>query len=47
MKHIYSDNPAKHFLKCFDRIMSEGYVPSLDDILNLRVPTTGTSYIVR
>ena len=40
-KIIYSDNPAKHFLSCFDRIMSEGYRPTLDDILNLKDPTTG------
>ena len=39
--NMYSDNPAVHFLKSFDRIMSQHYEPNLDDILNLRSPTSG------
>ena len=40
-KQMHSDDPAKHFLLCFDRIMSKGYQPNLDDILNLKDPTIG------
>ena len=40
-KQMHSDDPAKHFLLCFDRIMSKGYQPILDDILNLKDPTIG------
>ncbi len=43
MKPIHSDNPAKRFLNFFDKIVSEGYIPSLEDILSLRIPTTGNS----
>ena len=38
---LHSDNPANHFLQSFDRIMAEGYCPNLEDILSLRIPTTG------
>lgn len=41
-QRIYSDNPINHFLKCFERIMETDYQPNLEDILNLRVPTSGT-----
>ena len=37
-----SDDPAIHFLPAFSRIMDEGYCPTLQDILSLRIPTTGT-----
>lgn len=40
-KRLHSDNPASHFLRFFDRIMAEGYYPKLEDILSLRIPTTG------
>ena len=40
-KQMHSDDPAKHFLLCFDRIMGKGYQPILDDILNLKDPTIG------
>ena len=40
-QQLHSDNPMSHFLKCFDRIMAHDYQPSLDDILNLRMPTSG------
>ena len=40
-QQLHSDNPMSHFLKCFDRIMAQDYQPSLDDILNLRMPTSG------
>ena len=35
------DDPAYHFLPSVDRIMSEGYQPTLSDILSIRIPTTG------
>ena len=38
---MHSDNPAIHFLSSFERILSKDYVPSLEDILNLRSPTKG------
>ena len=38
---LHSDHPAHHFLPSFARIMSEGYSPTSDDILSLRIPTTG------
>ena len=41
-KQLHSDNPAKHCLIYFDRIMNKGYQPNLDDILNLKDPTIGT-----
>ena len=40
-KQMHSDDPAKHFLLCFDRIMTKGYHPNIDDILNLKDPTIG------
>ena len=41
LRKIHSDNPAKRFLNCFDKIVSEGYIPNLEDTLSLRIPTTG------
>ena len=38
---LNSDNPAHHLLPSFARIMEAGYYPTVDDILSLRVPTTG------
>ena len=38
---MHSDNPAIHFLSSFERILSKDYIPSLEDILNLRSPTNG------
>ena len=32
-----------HFLRCFDKILAEGYTPRLEDILNLRIATTGNT----
>ena len=46
-QRLHSDNPASHFLRCFNRIMAEEYRPKLEDILNWRVPTTGKYYIYR
>ena len=40
-KKVYSDHPAHHLLPSFARIMEAGYYPTMDDILSLRVPTTG------
>lgn len=40
-KKLHSDDPANHFLRCFERIADRGYQPSLEDILSLRAPTTG------
>ena len=40
-KKLHSDHPAHHFLPSFSRIMSDGYRPSLDDILCLHIHTTG------
>ena len=40
-QRLHSDNPASHFLRCFNRIMAKEYQPKNEDILNLRVPTTG------
>ena len=36
-----SDDPAYHLIPKLDVIMSAGYEPSLDDILSLRITTTG------
>ena len=41
---LHSDNPGNLFLRRFDRIMAEGYSPKLEDILNIRLPTTGIYY---
>ena len=38
---LNSDHPAYHLLPSFSRIMSKGYYPTLDDILSIRIPTTG------
>ena len=40
-KKVHSDNPANHFLPSFSRIMRKGYNPILEDILSVRIPTTG------
>ena len=45
-RRIFSDNPAKHFLNYFDRIVSEGYIPTMEDFLCLRIPTTGNALLV-
>ena len=37
-----SDDPEYHFLPKFSQIMSSGYETTLDDILSIRVRTTGT-----
>ena len=42
---ILSDNPAKHFLNYFDRIVSKGYIPTMEDTLCLRIPTLGNSLL--
>ena len=42
-KKIYSDHPACHFVRCFERIMTVEYKPTFEDILTLRLPTTGAS----
>ena len=42
---LHSDNPAIHFLCCFERIMSEQYRPTLEDILNLRDSTIGSVFL--
>ena len=44
---LHSDHPAHHFLPSFARIMSEGYYPISDDILSLRIPTTGKAKAVK
>ena len=36
-----SDDPAINFLPAFSRIMTDGYCPTLADILSIRVSTTG------
>ena len=41
---LHSDNPGNLFLRKFDSIMSEGYSPKLEDILSIRIPTTGISH---
>ena len=41
IQKLHSDNPANHFLRFFDKILAEGYSPKLEDILNLRIATTG------
>ena len=41
LNRVHSDNPAKHFLSSFERIICEQYRPTLEDILNLRDPTAG------
>ena len=40
-RKLHSDNPANHFLQSFCRIISQDYKPTLEDILNLRLPTSG------
>ena len=32
---------AKHYFDSLDRIRAEGYIPSVDDVLRVQVPTTG------
>ena len=41
LTRLHSDNPGNLYLRQFDRIMAEGYSPKLEDILNIRLPTTG------
>ena len=41
-KRLHSDNPANHFLPSFSRIMAKGYNPTWEDILSVRIATTGT-----
>jgi hypothetical protein len=36
-----SDDPAYHLLPQLDVIMAHGYTPTMDDILSLRITTTG------
>ena len=43
VQKLHSDNPANHFLRYFDKILAEGYTPRLEDILNLRIATTGNT----
>ena len=40
-----SDDPAYHLISKLDVIMSAGYEPSLDDILSLRITTTGNESV--
>lgn len=44
---LHSGHPARHFLPSFDRIMSEGYYPTSDDILSLHIPTKGKQSYTR
>ena len=44
VQKLHSDNPANHFLRFFDKILAEGYTPRLEDILNLRIATTGNKH---
>ena len=41
LNRLHSDNPGNLFLRRFDKIMEQGYSPILEDILNIRIPTTG------
>ena len=43
VQKLHSDNPANHFLRYFDKMLEEGYTPRLEDILNLRIATTGNT----
>ena len=43
VQKLHSDNPANHFLRYFDKMLAEGYTPRLEDILNLRIATTGNT----
>ena len=38
---FHISDSAKHYFDSLDRIRAEGYIPSLDDMLRVRVPTTG------
>ena len=40
-KRLHADNPASHFLPSFSRIMAKGYSPTSEDILSVRIPTSG------
>ena len=42
---IQFDDGAEYFLKLFDNIWQENFVPSQDDILNVRIKTTGLKEI--
>lgn len=39
--HFQISDSAKHYFDSVDRISAEDYIPSLDDVLRVRVPTTG------
>ena len=45
-KRLHADNPASHFLPSFSRIMAKGYHPTLEDILSVRIPTSGESLLI-
>ena len=40
-KRLHADNPASHFLPSLSRVMAKGYCPTLEDILSVRIPTSG------
>ena len=40
-KRLHADNPASHFLPSLSRIMAKGYSPTSEDILSVRIPTSG------
>ena len=40
-KRLHADNPASHFLPSLSRIMAKGYNPTSEDILSVRIPTSG------
>ena len=43
-KRLHADNPASHFLPSLSRIMAKGYSPTSEDILSVRIPTSGQLY---
>ena len=38
---FHISDSAKHYFDSLDRIRAEGYIPSMDDVLRMWVPTTG------
>ena len=40
-KRLHADNPASHFLPSVSRILSRRYSPTMEDILCVRIPTSG------
>ena len=40
-KRLHADNPASHFLPSLSRILAKGYNPTTEDILSVRIPTSG------